>query len=76
MKAAYSALLALLGKNRPTVLRLLPFYVLMLLFGAALLFGDGTITPAISVLSALEGLEAVHPNLKIVPSFPSRWRSW
>lgn len=33
--------------------------VLMLLglFGAALLFGDGTITPAISVLSAIEGLQ-------------------
>lgn len=33
-------------------------HVLMImgLFGAALLFGDGTITPAISVLSAIEGL--------------------
>ncbi|PHR16438.1 MAG: potassium transporter Kup [Sphingopyxis sp.] len=29
------------------------------LFGAALLYGDGAITPAISVLSALEGLELV-----------------
>ena len=28
------------------------------LFGAALLYGDGMITPAISVLSAVEGLEA------------------
>ena len=27
------------------------------LFGAALLYGDGMITPAISVLSAVEGLE-------------------
>lgn len=64
------ALLALLGKKQasPSVMKL-PFYVLMLLFGAALLFGDGTITPAISVLSALEGLEAVHPDLKpfVVP---------
>ena len=28
------------------------------LFGASLLYGDGMITPAISVLSAVEGLEA------------------
>lgn len=32
------------------------------LFGAALLYGDGAITPAISVLSALEGLELVTDN--------------
>lgn len=31
------------------------------LFGAALLYGDGILTPAISVLSALEGLEIVTP---------------
>jgi KUP system potassium uptake protein len=31
------------------------------LFGAALLYGDGTITPAISVLSAVEGLEIATP---------------
>lgn len=31
---------------------------LVVLFGAALLYGDGVITPAISVLSAIEGLEA------------------
>src|SRR5215813_14521430 len=30
--------------------------VLLALFGAALLYGDGVITPAISVLSAVEGL--------------------
>ena len=35
--------------------------VLMGLFGAALLYGDGTITPAISVLSAIEGLEVATP---------------
>lgn len=33
-------------------------YVLLGLFGAALLYGDGVITPAISVLSAIEGLGA------------------
>ena len=32
-------------------------------FGAALLYGDGMITPAISVLSAVEGLEVAAPGL-------------
>jgi KUP system potassium uptake protein len=43
--------------------------IVMGLFGAALLYGDGTITPAISVLSAIEGLEIATPLLKpyIVP---------
>ncbi|MCK9284923.1 MAG: potassium transporter Kup [Rhodocyclaceae bacterium] len=34
------------------------------LFGAALFYGDGVITPAISVLSAVEGLEIATPELK------------
>lgn len=34
------------------------------LFGAALIYGDGAITPAISVLSALEGLNIVLPESK------------
>ncbi len=33
-------------------------------FGAALFYGDSVITPAISVLSAVEGLEVVTPLLK------------
>ena len=39
------------------------------LFGAALLYGDGMITPAISVLSAIEGLEVVTPSFEpyVVP---------
>ncbi|XXS00291.1 potassium transporter Kup [Sorangium sp. So ce426] len=37
--------------------------VLLVLFGAALLYGDGVITPAISVLSAVEGLEVAIPRL-------------
>ncbi|MES2832086.1 MAG: potassium transporter Kup [Pseudomonadota bacterium] len=39
------------------------------LSGAALFFGDGIITPAISVLSAIEGLEIATPALKpfVVP---------
>jgi len=32
-------------------------------FGAALFYGDGMITPAISVLSAVEGLEVASPDL-------------
>ena len=31
------------------------------IFGAALLYGDGMITPAISVLSAVEGLQVATP---------------
>lgn len=53
------ALLALLkpkpgGKPSRSVM----VYVLLGLFGASLLYGDGVITPAISVLSAVEGLGA------------------
>jgi len=33
------------------------------LFGASLLYGDGMITPAISVMSAVEGLDAAAPGL-------------
>ena len=33
-------------------------------FGSALLYGDGMITPAISVLSAVEGLQVIEPGLK------------
>ena len=40
--------------------------VLIGLFGAALLYGDGIITPAISVLSAVEGLEIATPMFKPV----------
>ena len=43
--------------------------VVMGLFGAALLYGDGMITPAISVLSAVEGLEVATTFFKpyVVP---------
>jgi KUP system potassium uptake protein len=39
------------------------------IFGAAMFYGDGMITPAISVLSAVEGLEVMAPVLKpwVVP---------
>jgi len=51
------ALLALLGVKR----RARPVIIAVGLFGAALIYGDGAITPAISVLSALEGLDIVTP---------------
>jgi KUP system potassium uptake protein len=38
-----------------------PLYMALGIFGAALLYGDGMITPAISVLSAVEGLKIVTP---------------
>jgi KUP system potassium uptake protein len=41
------------GRNR--------YLIVCGLFGAALLYGDGMITPAISVLSAAEGLEVASP---------------
>ena len=46
------------------------FLVLLGLFGTALLYGDGVITPAISVLSAVEGLEFAAPPLHpyVLPS--------
>ena len=60
------ALMALLGvkkKSRPTI-------VAVGLFGAALIYGDGAITPAISVLSALEGLNMATPAVQpyVVPA--------
>jgi KUP system potassium uptake protein len=39
---------------------------LLAVIGASLLYGDGVITPAISVLSAVEGLERVSPRLSLV----------
>ncbi len=44
------------------------------LVGAALIYGDGVITPAISVLSALEGVNVVTDDLKPFV-MPPRWRS-
>ena len=43
--------------------------IALALFGAALLYGDGIITPAMSVLSAVEGLEVIAPSLNrfVVP---------
>ena len=40
------------------------------IFGTCLFYGDGVITPAISVLGAMEGLEVISPTFKqyVVPS--------
>ena len=54
------ALTALLPQNNGTRGRW-PLLVLMGLFGAALLYGDGMITPAITVLGAVEGLKVATP---------------
>ncbi len=41
----------------------IPMVALLAVAGAALLYGDGMITPAVSVLSAVEGLEIANPDL-------------
>jgi KUP system potassium uptake protein len=56
------ALMALASSNLKTP-RLKTFVLVIGVFGAALLYGDGVITPAISVLSAVEGLEVAAPSL-------------
>lgn len=55
------ALLALL--KRMATKRVHLFYILAI-FGAGLLLGDGMLTPAISVISAVEGLTAISPFFK------------
>ena len=45
-------------KDKPKLRRLL---LIVGIFGTSLFYGDGVITPAISVLSAVEGLEVVSP---------------
>ena len=58
------ALLALLPERlRVSSAGRLAWPALLVMFGAGLLYGDGMITPAISVLSAIEGLEAAAPAL-------------
>jgi len=64
---ALTALAALAVENRPALRRGL---LLLGVFGATLFYGDSLITPAISVLGAMEGLEVLTPTLKpfIVPA--------
>src|ERR1700676_1014695 len=63
------ALLSLVAADRVAEGARLPILVLLGVIGAALLYGDGVITPAISVLSAMEGLKLVAPGFEkfIVP---------
>ena len=46
-------------KHKPELRRIL---LIVGIFGTSLFYGDGVITPAISVLSAVEGLEVVSPT--------------
>ena len=64
---ALTALAARAVADRPGVRQLL---LLLGVFGATLFYGDSVITPAISVLGAMEGLELVTPVLKpyVVPA--------
>lgn len=55
------ALTALVSPPSETPKKRRKLLVLVGLFGAALLYGDSMITPAISVLSAIEGLEVATP---------------
>ncbi|MEO7711698.1 MAG: KUP/HAK/KT family potassium transporter, partial [Gemmatimonadaceae bacterium] len=55
------ALTALVTPASPKARRRRVVLVLVGLFGASLLYGDGMITPAISVLSAVEGLQIATP---------------
>lgn len=72
MRADYDGeggILALLAQLLPPKRAAIPIglgtLALMVLFGASMLYGDGAITPAISVISAIEGLDiwthAAHP---------------
>ncbi|MBI1921718.1 MAG: potassium transporter Kup [Geobacter sp.] len=63
------ALLALLVPREEASRRKRRVLLWLGLFGAALLYGDGVITPAISILSAVEGLKVATPALEryVVP---------
>ncbi len=57
------ALLALAQRSVRGNPRLRWLVALVAIFGAALFYGDGVITPAISVLSAVEGVKVAEPSL-------------
>jgi KUP system potassium uptake protein len=59
------ALMALVGAKSSTR-RARRLLLILGLFGAALLYGDGVITPAISVLGAVEGVAVAAPSLEHV----------
>ena len=82
---ALTALLPQRAERRP---RTSPVLVLLGIFGAALLYGDGMITPAITVLGAVEGLRSprrcssrtscrstvVHPDRRVRDPAPRHRR--
>ena len=63
------ALLALINRKAERKRRWTGTAVLLGVFGTALFYGDSMITPAMSVLSATEGLQYVDPGFKrwVVP---------
>ncbi len=63
------ALLALVSPRRAKQSRRRAILVMVGLVGATLLYGDGTITPAISVLSAIEGVKLYAPASGAMSSF-------
>ena len=58
------AMLALASQAVKDQPRLRGVLLVVGIFGTSLFYGDGVITPAISVLSAVEGLEVVSPQFK------------
>jgi KUP system potassium uptake protein len=58
------ALMGLVAMDKARSQKVRRVLMVLGLFGAALLYGDGMITPAISVLSAVEGLEVATPFFK------------
>jgi KUP system potassium uptake protein len=55
------ALTALLPAPKAGTRSAIPFLVMLGVFGASMLYGEGMITPAISVLGAIEGLQVATP---------------
>ena len=64
---AMLALASTAVQDKPQLRKIL---LLVGIFGTSLFYGDGVITPAISVLSAVEGLEVISPNFTkaVVPT--------
>ena len=58
------ALMGLIGRDKARHAAIRTTLLVIGVFGASLLYGDGMITPAISVLSAIEGLEVATPFFK------------
>ncbi|RPH26908.1 MAG: potassium transporter Kup [Bacteroidales bacterium] len=54
------ALFALLRKKRR-------FVIIIAMVGASTLLADGVITPSITVVSAIEGLNIIYPNIYVIP---------